>query len=272
MVATIHWYQNPEDLAALTEDFIADVLPRVPGSRVHKSFSAKESFPIDAKYLWVIRGGSVAVMYEEKELFSLQAPVVLGPWFNPSPDLRLLAEGDGCDVEGFENVEISRLFMQDPTMLYRWTALASAAGAQWFTWYAQVKSKMVPPTPKYRTFEAGETILKEGEFSHEVMCLVDGDADVIAHGAKVGKIKPEEIFGALAALTGAPRMATVVAAKPSVCMVFERDDFEDLLRSHSSVMSKLIEDMARAMHEANSTIAELGNKKSKSWLSFKDFR
>jgi CRP-like cAMP-binding protein len=67
-------------------------------------------------------------------------------------------------------------------------------------------------------------------------------------------------------------MASVVAAKPTVCMVFERDDFEDLLRSHSSVMSKLVEDMARAMHEANATIAELGVKKSKGWLNFRDFR
>jgi CRP-like cAMP-binding protein len=40
-------------------------------------------------------------------------------------------------------------------------------------------------------------------------------------------------------------------------MVFERDDFEDLLRSHTALMSKLFEDMARAMHEANAKIAKL---------------
>jgi CRP-like cAMP-binding protein len=97
-----------------------------------------------------------------------------------------------------------------------------------------------------------------------VLCLVDGDADVIAHGAKVGSVKKEEIFGALAALSGAPRMASVVASKPTTCMVFERDDFEDLLRSHTSVMSKLFEDMARAMHEANARIAKLEEKKQES--------
>ncbi len=272
MVSTIHWFQNPEDLTALTEQFVGEVLPRVEGARIQKIVAAKEEFSFDERYLWVVKAGSVAVTFDGKELFSLEAPAVLGPWFNPSPELSLVGEGDGCQLEAVENVEVSRLFMQDPTMLYRWSALATAAGARYFSWYAHVKSKMVAPTPQYRSFKTGETILKEGEFSHEVMCLVDGDADVIAHGTKVGKIKPEEIFGALAALTGAPRMASVVAAKPTVCMVFERDDFEDLLRSHSSVMSKLVEDMARAMHEANATIAELGVKKSKSWLNFRDFR
>jgi CRP-like cAMP-binding protein len=56
-------------------------------------------------------------------------------------------------------------------------------------------------------------------------------------------------------------MASVIASKPTRCMVFERDDFEDLLRSHTALMSKLFEDMARAMHEANTKIAALEREK-----------
>ena len=44
-------------------------------------------------------------------------------------------------------------------------------------------------------------------------------------------------------------------------MVFERDDFEDLLRSHTALVSKLFEDMARAMHEANAKIATFEEQK-----------
>ncbi len=272
MVATIHWFSDPSKLPELSEKFVQEVFPRIQGALRHKDVAPRDNFAFDAKYLWVIAAGSLAVNYDGKEIFSLEAGAVLGPWFNPSEDLSLIAEGDGCRLEGYENVDVSRLFMQDSTALYAWSAIASAAGAHYFSLFANLKARSVPPAPQYRSFKTGEFIIKEGEYSHEVMCLVDGDADVIAHGAKVGTVKPEEIFGALAALTGARRMASVVASKPTVCMVFERDDFEDLLRSHSSVMSKLVEDMARAMHEANATIAELGTKKSKSWLNFRDFR
>ena len=44
-------------------------------------------------------------------------------------------------------------------------------------------------------------------------------------------------------------------------MVFEIDEFEDLLRSHTGLMSKLLEDIARAMHEANAKIQKLESQK-----------
>lgn len=272
MVATVHWFSDPSTLPELSEKFVQEVFPRVEGALLRKDVAPRDTFAFDAKYLWVIAEGSLAVNYDGKEIFSLESGAVLGPWFNPSEELSFVAEGDGCRLEGQENVDVSRIFMQDPTALYAWTAIVSAASAHYFSLFASLKARNVPPAPQYRSYKPGEFIIKEGEYSHEVMCLVDGDADVIAHGTKVGSVKPEEIFGALAALTGARRMASVVASKPTVCMVFERDDFEDLLRSHSSVMSKLIEDMARVMHEANANIAELESKKSKSWFNFKDFR
>ena len=169
--------------------------------------------------------------------------------------------GDGCHVVGYDNNELSTLFRQAASAFHHWSAMVTASASHYFAQFSSLKVKAVPPRPKFRSFSAGDVILKEGEFGQEVLCLVDGDADVIAHGTKVGKVKNEEIFGALAALTGAPRMASVVAAKPTTCMVFERDDFEDLLRSHTALMSKLLEDMARAMHEANATIAKLAERK-----------
>ena len=76
MVSTIHWFQNPEDLTALTEQFIGEVLPRVEGARIQKIVAAKEEFSFDERYLWVVKAGSVAVTFDGKELFSLEAPAV----------------------------------------------------------------------------------------------------------------------------------------------------------------------------------------------------
>lgn len=268
MQKTVHWYSNPRDVRSLTEKFIHDVLFQIPGEPLKKVVSAGQAIALTPQYLWVLHSGTVDIEVNDRPIMTFSEPVVFGPWFFGNGNPRVISGDDGCQLYAYDNNEVSRYFMQQPLAFQTWNGLVSAWCAHYYTHYAENLAKSVPFAPKYRTFNPGDTILKEGEFSHEVLCLVEGGADVIAHGSKVGSVKQEELFGALAALTGAPRMASVVASKPSVCMVFERDDFEDLLRSHTSLMSKLLEDMARAMHEANATIAKMGSEKareSKAW-------
>jgi CRP-like cAMP-binding protein len=257
METTLHWHHNPRELETLSKRFVEEFLPRFSGTVRQRFVPAGETLELNGSCLWVVRDGQIDVLVNERPIESLKAQSVLGPWFTAAPGVSFVGVGDGCHVVGYDNGEISTLFCHADSALHLWSAMVTASAAKYFTLFSTLKVKAVPPPPTFRTFSPGEVIIREGEFAHEVLCLVDGDADVIAHGAKVGKIKREEIFGALAALTGAPRMASVVANKTTTCMVFERDDFEDLLRSHTSLMSKLFEDMARAMHEANANIARL---------------
>jgi hypothetical protein len=257
METTLHWHQDPKELETLSRRFVEEVLPRFSGNVRERFVPAGESLELNGSCLWVIKDGELEVRIGDRPIETLKAQRVVGPWFAATSGVSFVRIGEGCHVTGYDNSELSTLFRQAASAFHQWSAMVAASAAHYFAQFSSLKVKAVPPRPKFRSFSAGDVILKEGEFSHEVLCLVDGAADVIAHGAKVGKVKQEEIFGALAALTGAPRMASVVAAKPTTCMVFERDDFEDLLRSHTALMSKLFEDMARAMHEANAKIAKL---------------
>lgn len=261
METTLHWHHNPNHFDTLSKRFVEEVLPRFTGTVRQRFVPPGETLEMDGSSLWVVKDGHLDVVVNGRAIETLTAGGVLGPWFGATPGISFAGIERGCHVVGYDNNELSTLFRQAASALQSWSAMVAASAARYFSLFSALKVKAVPPPPKFRSFSPGEVIIKEGEFSQEVLCLVDGDADVIAHGAKVGKVKQEEIFGALAALTGARRMASVVASKPSTCMVFERDDFEDLLRSHTALMSKLFEDMARAMHEANATIAVLEEEK-----------
>ena len=262
METTLHWHQNPKEFDTFSKRFVEEVLPRFTGTLRQRFVPAGETLELNGSCLWVVKDGLLDVVVNGRPIETLKDGCVLGPWFSATPGLSFRGVGDGCHVVGYDNTELSILFRQASSALHHWSAMVTASAARYFSLFSLLKVKAVPPPPKFRSYSPGDVILREGEFSQEVLCLVDGDADVIAHGAKVGKVKQEEIFGALAALTGAPRRASVVANKPTTCMVFERDDFEDLLRSHSSLMSKLFEDMARAMHEANAKIAKLEQEKN----------
>jgi CRP-like cAMP-binding protein len=257
METSLHWHQNPKEFETLSKRFVEEVLPRFTGTVRQRFVPAGETLELNGSCLWVVKDGLLDVVVNGRPLETLKEGGVLGPWFGAAPCISFAGVQHGCHVVGYDNNELSTLFRQASSALHHWSSMVAASAARYFALFSELKVRAVPPPPKFRSFSPGEVILKEGEFSQEVLCLVDGDADVIAHGAKVGKVKHEELFGALAAITGAPRMASVVASKPTTCMVFERDDFEDLLRSHTALMSKLFEDMARAMHEANAKIAKL---------------
>jgi CRP-like cAMP-binding protein len=261
METTLHWHQNPKEFETLSKRFVEEVLPRFTGTVRQRFVPVGETLELNGSCLWVVKDGHLDVVMNDRPIETVIAGGVLGPWFGAAPGVSFVGVESGCHVVGYDNTELTTLFRQAPSALHLWSAMVSVSAARYFALFSSLKVKAVPPSPKFRSFSPGEVIIKEGEFSQEVLCLVDGDADVIAHGAKVGKVKHEELFGALAALTGAPRMASVVASKPTTCMVFERDDFEDLLRSHTALMSKLFEDMARAMHEANAKIAKLEEQK-----------
>jgi CRP-like cAMP-binding protein len=75
-----------------------------------------------------------------------------------------------------------------------------------------------------REFAEGETLMSEGDFGHSLFLVEEGTADVLAHGAKVGEVKPGNIVGEVAVLASGRRIASVVATSPvRVIALFKRD-------------------------------------------------
>ncbi|MDH5473810.1 MAG: cyclic nucleotide-binding domain-containing protein, partial [Gammaproteobacteria bacterium] len=114
--------------------------------------------------------------------------------------------------------------------------------------------------PEIRQYNEQDTIIEEGGTDNEVYTLLSGSADVLVKDTQVGVIKRDEIFGAIAALTGTPRTAKVVATSDCTVLVVPSDRFQDLLKKRPDTVTKLIEDMARTIVASNQKIVDLSSK------------
>jgi CRP/FNR family transcriptional regulator, cyclic AMP receptor protein len=61
---------------------------------------------------------------------------------------------------------------------------------------------------------AGATLLREGDFSNEMIAIESGTADVLRDGATVASIGPGDVIGELGVLEKQTRNASVVATSP----------------------------------------------------------
>jgi CRP/FNR family cyclic AMP-dependent transcriptional regulator len=109
----------------------------------------------------------------------------------------------------------------------------------------------------FSNFAAGETIIAEGDDADLVYTLIEGSADAICAGVKVGEIHQNEIFGALAVFTRQKRMASVVAKTDCSVMMVNKDDFIELIHEQPHLSIGLIEEMAAKINELNAQLLTL---------------
>lgn len=105
--------------------------------------------------------------------------------------------------------------------------------------------------PSIQQFEPDQIIIDQGDRNDDVFTLVEGEAAAFVNGVQVGIIKADEIFGAIAALAGVPRTATVRATKRSIALRMPKDEFTRLMQSRPETVLRILQDMARALTNMN---------------------
>jgi CRP-like cAMP-binding protein len=60
----------------------------------------------------------------------------------------------------------------------------------------------------------GQTLIKEGDYSVELIAIEEGTADVIKDGEKIASLKQGDLIGEMGLLEHKPRSADVVASSP----------------------------------------------------------
>lgn len=58
---------------------------------------------------------------------------------------------------------------------------------------------------------SGATLVREGDFSNDMVAIESGTADVLRHGKTVGTLGPGDVFGEIGVLGKEARTATIVA-------------------------------------------------------------
>jgi putative ABC transport system ATP-binding protein len=90
-----------------------------------------------------------------------------------------------------------------------------------------------------RQYMPGEVIIREGDVGEEFFLIADGEVQVGRQGHEVARLGSGEFFGELALLTGEPRNADVVAAKPVDAYILGKPEFEAAIEASHSFREQL---------------------------------
>ncbi len=93
------------------------------------------------------------------------------------------------------------------------------------------------------TFEPGETVIEEGITSDYLAYVLSGRTTILKTGQVINQCGPDQILGELTFGIGVPATATVRAAEPTTCLVFDSQRLARLLRRN-----RQIDDALKAAH------------------------
>jgi hypothetical protein len=107
-------------------------------------------------------------------------------------------------------------------------------------------------------FAPGETVIWKNERNDDVYFLIEGQLDVLASQngqlARIGTIKPGQMFGELAFFTEDRRVATVQARIPSECFVLTDVDLQLLAYRHPTILMQMAGALAKRLAETYDTL------------------
>lgn len=95
-------------------------------------------------------------------------------------------------------------------------------------------------------FPAGRYIARQGEVGSGVFVIARGSARVVRGDEQLAVFGPGDFVGELSVIDRAPRLASVVAAEPTLCLAIAAWDFLTLLEQNPKLMKAvLLEVVAR---------------------------
>ncbi|MBE9609290.1 mechanosensitive ion channel family protein [Chitinilyticum piscinae] len=117
----------------------------------------------------------------------------------------------------------------------------------------------------YAPFEKGDVITRQGAVAHWLYILTFGTVEIwLDYGhpqaRMLGTLGEGEIFGEMGMMTGAPRMATVVAASYVECYRLDRKGFQAILAARPELAESISQVLShRQQANANHTAAASAN-------------
>jgi CRP/FNR family transcriptional regulator, cyclic AMP receptor protein len=88
---------------------------------------------------------------------------------------------------------------------------------------------------------AGSTLMREGDYSNEMVAIESGTADVIQGGRKVADLGPGDVFGETGVLARELRNASIVASSPMRLIRLTTWDVKRLPEETRDRLAQLVE-------------------------------
>jgi len=207
--------------------------------------------------LFIIESGLLHALVDERPLFYMQEGDLLG--------LRQGIDLPACRYRSDESI---RLIPYSRSAVFQHIH-ADQRRQELFTQYligqtvllsdalARLKQPEIHPTTGFQHFAAGEELIRQGDDADNVFIIIEGHAEAIVDGQKVGDVQRDEIFGAMAVFTHEKRSASVVATSACTVMLIPKDQFLSLMQNNPKIAHSLIESMARRIDLLNKEVTQL---------------
>ncbi|HXS45492.1 MAG TPA: cyclic nucleotide-binding domain-containing protein [Solirubrobacteraceae bacterium] len=97
---------------------------------------------------------------------------------------------------------------------------------------------------------AGKELVREGDYSYDLLAVEEGTATVTRHGEPIAEIGPGDVVGEMGVLERAQRSATVVAQSPMLLVTLTSWDIRRLAKTAPRAVEHLREVVARRRDQA----------------------
>ena len=116
-----------------------------------------------------------------------------------------------------------------------------------FKYLTHKELMQVQHVSEFRSYAAGETVVREGEPGESFFVIIEGRLQVSRAGKNITTLEAGSHFGEMSLLNARPRSATVTAAEPSRLLITNRQHFNDLVRSEPTLGVKLLWTFAQVL-------------------------
>lgn len=250
----------PESCEALWEE-CRSLIPDLLKDCAIKSndLSIDTDNPIDpqTKSIYLIKEGEINELFDEQLIVIHEK----GDLINADALAHLKVTAYDTDfpatVDEYDGQQFMDAIATDKTKFQVWNRYLSCLSQSYQLLMCHFSRQDTDYLPEFRVYKKGDIIIQEGTEGDEVFTLLNGTVKVTSDDKEVGKIKKDEIFGAIAALTHTKRTATVIATSDCDTLVTSSENFRSIFATRPDIAQKLIQTMARTIVSSNEKIIEL---------------
>ena len=253
---------QPDNLATLAHELkslAADLVSGLNAAGAALNFyGGDELLNLPANdHFYLVKTGQVLCKQREKMVYFAEAGDLIGLFQNRNlPDSQYECE-DFVELIPYHFADLQRQSESNSKLQQKFVFYLVGLSCYFSQALAHEIPKQFKPATGFLQFEEGDVIINQGEQAECVYTLLEGTAVVTHDGIKVGEIKTDETFGAMALFTKQPRNATVTATSSCSVLAVRKDEFMDLVSHQPHVCMGLIEEMADKINQLNRQVYSL---------------
>ena len=103
-----------------------------------------------------------------------------------------------------------------------------------------------------RRYADGERIIRQGITGSAFYLILEGEATIRVDGKEYGTLARGEFFGEISILLDEPPVADIVAKRDLRCAIIAGPSLEPFMRTHPTVMYRMLKAEARKLQRATS--------------------